>query len=260
MSSREGLSRQRLMVALLLFCLLLQTAEGNPMPVSEGGGTLVVDRSTPVVLQYENVTYVIDEGHRANVTASYRLLNPTEERINLTIFLPFTRRVPDDVTLEQDGTPLTYNRTNGEEPFHPSVRFACSIDAAATSIITATYSLQIEKRNHWVVADRYRCLYLAESGQYWNGSVEEATFTFKIAPDLYSYGLSGFQVTETDDYVVARATYAHWTAHANVEAVWYNINAYGKALFIIIPVALIVGVVLVVRAVRKKKRRGEEPR
>ncbi|MDD3493611.1 MAG: hypothetical protein PHZ19_08975 [Candidatus Thermoplasmatota archaeon] len=242
------------MVALLLCCLLLPPTQGNSIPVSKGGGTPVIDHDTPVVLWYENVTWVIDEAHRANVTAIYRLHNPTGELINLTVFLPFTERIPDDVTLQQDGQSLACNHTNDGEPFYPSVWFACSIDAAATSMIKTAYSLRVEARNHRVVTDRYRCLYLAESGRHWNGSIEEAVFTFKIARDLYSYGLSGFQVTETAGYVVAQATYANWTANANVEAVWYNINAYGKALFIVIPVALMVGAVLVVRTVRKKKR------
>ncbi|MDD5778863.1 MAG: hypothetical protein PHU95_05410 [Candidatus Thermoplasmatota archaeon] len=242
------------MVALLLCCLLLPPAQGNPVPVSEGGGTPAESDETPIVLRYENVTWVIDEGHRANVTAIYHLHNPTGERMNLTVFLPFTERIPDDVTLQQGGLSLACNRTNDGEPFYPSVWFACSIDAAATSMIKAAYTLRIEERSHRVVTDRYRCLYLAESGRHWNGSIEEAVFTFKIARDLYSYGLSGFQVTETADYVVAQATYANWTANANVEAVWYNINAYGKALFIVIPVALMVGAVLVVRTVRKKKK------
>lgn len=247
------MNMKKILVVLVLGCLLLPPVHANPVPVSERDGTLAVDDGTPVKLQYENVTYVIDEAHRANVTAIYHLKNPTRNRINLTIFLPFSEQVPEDLALWQDNAPLPYNRTEYPAPFHPSAACTCSISARATSQIRATYSLWIAEVSHQVVMHRYACRYLAETGRYWNGSIETARFTFKVAKDLYSFGLSGFNLSETPRYMMARATYGNWTPDGNVQAIWYNVNAYGRALLVVIPVGIIVGVVVVARALRKKR-------
>ncbi|MGC9308242.1 MAG: hypothetical protein ACP5FL_05625 [Thermoplasmatota archaeon] len=244
-----------LVVALLLCCMAIQPAYGNPVPVSDQGGTPVVDGDTPVILQYENVTYVVDEEHQANVSAVYRLTNPTGTERNLSIMLPFEERMPDDLAIRQDNVSISYAMVPVNQSFSPAARFPCCIPANGTCKITATYSLWIAEVTHRVAMYRYECIYTAETGRHWNGSIAEARFTFKVAKDLYSHGLSGFVVTETTRYMVARATYHNWTADRDIEAVWYNINAFGKALLIIVPVVIIVAAVLVIRTVRKRHAR-----
>ncbi|MFO8132327.1 MAG: hypothetical protein R6U10_00090, partial [Thermoplasmatota archaeon] len=93
---------------------------------------------------------------------------------------------------------------------------------------------------------------LVGTGGHWNGSIAEARFTFRVAKDLYSHGLSGYDVTETTRYMVARTTYYNWTVDGNITATWYNVNAYGKGLLIVVPVVIIVAAVLVIRLARKK--------
>jgi hypothetical protein len=244
-----------LAVALLLCSLLMQSAHGNLVPVSDQSGTLTVDGDTPVIMQYENVTIVFDEAHRANVSAVYRLTNPTGSELNLSIMLPFEERIPDDLVIRRDNVSVGFNETSFNMSLFPAAMFTCIIPANHTSEVIASYSLWIAEVTHRVVMYRYDCTYIAKTERHWNGSIEEARFTFKIAKDLYSHGLSGFDVTETTRYIVARVTYHNWTADHDINIVWYNINAYGKALLIIVPVVLIVASVLIIRAARKRRER-----
>ncbi len=244
------------MVALVaLCCLLLQPVDADPVPVSDSSGTPAIDDGTPVILQRENVTWVVDE-HHANVTAVYHLWNPTGSEIHLSVLLPFRERVPDDLSIRQDNVSVGYTRAADNLSFPAAARFSCSIPANGTSEVAATYSRWIAEVIHKVVTYRYECLYFAGPGRHWNGSIGEAKFTFKVAKDLYSYGLSGFNVTETTRYMVARTSYTNWTAGHDVTAVWYDVNPYGTALLIVVPTGVIVAAVLVIRAIRKKTGRS----
>ncbi len=242
------------MVVLVLFLCspLLQPVHANPVPVSESSGTPTINGDTPVILQHENITHIIDEAHRANVTAVYHLTNPTGTKLTLSIMLPFRERMPDDLAVWQDNVSVNHTLVPFNLSFSPAARFSCSIPANDTTEITTTYSLWIAEVIHNVVTYRYECTYIAGTGRYWNGSIAEARFTFKVAKDLYSHGLSGYDVTETTRYMVARATYHNWTADRDIGVVWYNVNAYGKGLLIVVPVVIIVAAVLVIRLVRKK--------
>jgi len=244
---------KKLSLVVLLLCLLsIPLAHGNPEPIPDTGGTPAVDGDTPVILQYENVTYVVDEAHRANVTAVYHLTNPTDMELNLSIMLPFGERMPDDLRIWQDNISVKHTRISFNHSFSPAARFSCRIPANHTSEISAAYSLWIAENLHRVVMYRYECTYIAETGRHWNGSIDEARYTFRVAKDLYSHGLSGFNVTETPRYMVARAIFHNWTTDGDIVASWYNVNAYGTALLIVVPVGLVVAAVLVIRAVRRK--------
>ncbi len=246
--------KKSLVIALVLCCMTLQPAYGNPVPGSDQGGTPAVDGDTPVILQYENVTYIIDKAHRANVTAVYRLTNPTDMELNLSIMLPFRERMPDDLAIRRDNISVNHTGIPSNHSFSPAARFSCHIPANGTCEISAAYSLRIAEVIHDVVTYRYECTYIAETGQHWNGSIDEARYTFRVAKDLYAHGLSGFNVTETPRYMVARVSFHNWTADRDIVAAWYNVNAYGKALLIVVPVVFIVAAVLVIRAVRRKTR------
>lgn len=242
-----------MMVALVaLCCLLLQPVDATPVPMSDSSGAPAIDDGTDVILQRENVTWVVDEPHRANVTAVYHLRNPAGREIHLSVLLPFQEHVPDDLSIRQDNVSVGYIRAADNLSFTAAARFSCGIPANGTSEVAATYSRWIAEVTHKVVAYRYECLYPAGTGRHWNGSIAETKFAFKVAKELYSFGLSGFNLTETTRYMVARATYHNWTAGHDIEAVWYDVNPYGKGLLIVVPVAVIVAAVLVIRAIQKK--------
>jgi len=248
--------------------LFIPMVNANPIPVSESGVAPIIDVDTPIRFKSESITYTIDEAHEAKVEARYIFQNPTDRPINLTIFLPFLYSgIPDDLSIREDNISATLQQGNESYPVisvpipfkhvefdvYHCAAFNLSIDENETKGVNATYTLWLAEQTHYLVTDKCYCTYIAETGSYWNYSIEKAEFTFKIDKALYSFGLSGFSKKDRDGYIIASKTFANWTADSNIRAEWYKINTFGKLSIIVVVVTLIVMTVVLIR--KNEKRR-----
>ena len=252
------------LIGLSLF-FLIDIVSSNPLPLTNyGSGTpFYVSTNTSICFLSENVTYEINDGHWAEVTAVYVFHNPTNTTIEQTLAIPFDIGLPRYLqifanTKEIFNASFSNNQAhniefNGET--YSAYLFAFDFKENQTTHMTVRYDEYysvplgiLEFENPFFGSKT--CTYLAKTGASWNNTLN-ATFTFKINQNMFPIGLDGYNKTYEGGYVVASKSFAHWIPDEDITIEWTSFNI-PCCLGVILPIILVTIIIILWRNKRKK--------
>lgn len=225
-----------LIIIFLIFLLTMQNVMGNPIPgrvFSEGrssGIPFPTDnediRNMTVYLFKESVKAKINE-ENVKMEAEYTFRNECNFQVEIDILLPFFND-PVDINLKIDGVETSFRSSYIEyEPqselkqgfywgygfyFLECIKFPISISPNGTITVNVNYSTKISiydtSLNQEVM---YWFSYLVGSARYWNHTIDEAYFEFKINKEIYDRGFgNNWNESDSGDYIKFYKTYYDW--------------------------------------------------
>lgn len=265
---------------LLLIFLAVLTVPGtgaNPIPMPGSDGTPVPsDSPLAIIFRSEKVVYTVDREDVASVDALYGFQNSLNAPATLNISLPFYHDVPKDLGLAGNGRTVAFETVDSEyprDPYYSFARFRLDFLACETVNLRAVYTIDYTVYSDWhdpftlgtgqLSYQHFWCRYIAETGRYWNNSLDSATFQFRIKQDLYGSGLEGFTITRESGYVVATQAYSDWRPDQDIDARWQRPDIGMTLLAHWLPILVVVWVlsmVVVVVAFRQRRLRKQAMR
>jgi hypothetical protein len=227
----------------MLNSLFFSNVRANPVAIYEESGSPMVKEDTKIQFISEDIIYVINGTCDVVVTANYAFYNPTNEKVNQSILLPFRfldDGLPDNLIIKKDGLEIPYDYEGGftidgwwDEKFVMGAMFVLSFESYETITIEVKYSLALAITPHdGIFLETFSCNYLTKTAIAWNNSIEQADFTFKIKKDLSSFILGGFSTSDEADYVIASKSYTNWVPTGNICLRYGTFNF--QSLFVVI--------------------------
>jgi hypothetical protein len=242
----------------MICCILFYPVViSNPIPVKTEAGSPVVDRDTKIRFVDETITYTIDDEFKAFVSACYQFYNPTNDSVGLVIYLPIDGDVSDLTIFVNDAGVEIDKKENGFSMFTDGevynwISFNASFPANNITMINATYITYTGKTNTFFTSI-YETGYISKTGSTWNDTIN-ATFSFKINKELYSFGLSDFKMTNDDNYVIASKSFENWMPDRNINVEWQQFQFGLGGICILSILAIIVLFYGIERLIHKRKK------
>ena len=211
-------------ISLILF---IPGVSGIFKPMRTEGGSLIITEETDIVFVAENVDCTIDDGVEATFSASYQFYNPTNQSRHLRIYLPYDEWISTPTIKVNQETILAKKEDIGFSPFseedaYKYMSFNATFPSDQMTWINATYVTAIGL-THRSFTNIYDTGYISETGDSWNNKIN-ATFTFRINKNLYSFGLSDWTLTQDDSYVIASQSFENWMPDRNIDVEWHHIS------------------------------------
>lgn len=227
----------------------------NPLPVSKYSGSLIPGGASVNFIS-EEVTYVVNKKNEAEITALYVLKNPINESCEQSIYLPFRIELPDEIKIFIDNKEIKnferIGRVDNQDSNYSYILFSINFNELEEKEIIVKYSERNIRTGDWGYKYTYNLRYIAETGGYWNNSLN-ATFTFKIKKDYYTSGIEGYNITEEGDYIVATKTFTNWIPDENIKISWVleeDSSLICCVIALIFPIIVVVFFVLLLKKLR----------
>jgi hypothetical protein len=252
-------------VTTAVFCIILCVipqllsfnVSSNPIAIESYDMSPVPANSNETGIRFvsEYVEYIIDSVGEVHVEATYSFENTKTTNQKITIWLPFYNDAPYDLEIHDKYAKINFNIKqqvdNSSIPYSFCAEFNISFYPSQIQNVTATYSDSIEHKSG-VFSDEYQCSYLSESGKYWNNSLDNATFRFKINKDIHTSGLNGYIITQEQDYIVATLTLHDWIPDRNISIRWNNTTISQYLCISVIIIGIICLLLLVFYLIKSK--------
>jgi hypothetical protein len=270
--SSEFLSRCKKTLVFLSFFLLLLSwflpiSMMNPVPLNPvHSGQLVPLSETPVYLKSEVISANISDIVRERT--EYVLQNSENMSINLSIALPFSSgdiygyQLPANVTLTINGSlgayiwsTFNYTDSHGYNRTCYAIVFNLTFVAFEEKIIVANYS-----RVFWASTGLRVYNYITETAGFWNRSIEQAQFNYRLDSWIGSISISGLEGysshRERTDLIINKEFY-DWSPTENIR-ITFDLggspnNPFSWFIIVILLYALIVITTLYLNIRRRKK-------
>ena len=234
-----------------IFPFSSNNTRGNPIVVDKGNnlGPLPYE-NTSVYLKSEIVDVTIS--NIAYVEASYTFANNKSKDVNFTVLLPFYSK-PTGLKLYTDQVEISFSYMNYtlDSPLKKKDFIAVLIELSIPNNVALTlrahYSRKYSGHGGGTIYPSYSFSYIVGTAGYWNHSIEEAAFVFRIPEertDLFEAVDSGkrgaellkydrekgikwistpstspywFKLYKQDGYVIGEANYSDWEPNDDEE-------------------------------------------
>jgi len=236
-------SRFFIVVFFISLMLFIPRVSGIFQPVRTEGGSLVITEKTDIVFIAENVVWTIDDGVESTVSASYQFFNPTNHLIQLRIYLPYDEWISSpEITVNQENSMVEKEDFRfspfSEEDTYKYMSFNATFPSNKITWINATYLTAIGL-THRSFTNVYDTGYISETGATWNNRIN-ATFSFHINKNVYSFGLSDWTITQDDTYVIASQSFENWIPDRNMDVEWHHLSLNLGGIFILGLIGIII--------------------
>ena len=268
-----------------------------PMDGRSGGDPLpkpIKNVNTSVYLKEEIIKAKLYEDH-ACIEAEYTFYSEDSINDEIEICLPFVNDPWDvevycnDNILSYSGYLLNYCPIDNRSIFfeYPNELLSCIIfkipvSYNSTTNVLVNYKSVVSKYdNYYNTEVRYYFSYLVGTARYWNHTIDRAHFEFRISDDLYdSEKIIRWNRTKKGDEYIFTLTYYNWTPTKDfVSFSWERDRNYFENLkrhielewrqeetrvFVYsccgISLLIIIQLIVIIYAIRKKKRKRSDNR
>ncbi|NVM52565.1 MAG: hypothetical protein HWN66_02595 [Candidatus Helarchaeota archaeon] len=221
--------KKRIILLFLIFLSLFYItpiSNANPIPLEPiHSGILTPLNETSIYLKSEYISATISDS--VVERTEYILKNSEELSVNLSIALPFGiwelfgYNLPDNILLTINGIEKEYNWSIFNYTDETGYNISCSaivfnltFGPFEEKIIVATYT-----RSFSASYGLRFYLYLTETGQFWNCSIEYARFNYKldlIKGKISISGLDSYSSSIDGHYLVINKEFYNWTPTQNI--------------------------------------------